>query len=52
MSWGALIEQLIAADMIRFGGAHQAGGGTILWAAVYLGLAGAAAVALFARRDL
>jgi ABC-2 type transport system permease protein len=35
-----------------FGGAQQAGAGTIVWAAVYLVLAGVAAVALFGRRDL
>ena len=45
------VEELIV-QLGPFGGAQQASGGTILWAAAYLALAGAAAVALFARRDL
>jgi Cu-processing system permease protein len=45
------VEEFIV-QLGPFGGAQQAGAGTILWAAVYLALAGAAAVALFARRDL
>jgi Cu-processing system permease protein len=35
-----------------FGGAQAAGAGLLLWAAAYTALAGGAAVALFARRDL
>ena len=45
------VEEFIV-QLGPFGGAQQAGAGTILWAGVYLALAGLAAVALFARRDL
>lgn len=41
-----------AVNLGPFGGAQQAGRGTLLWAAAYLALVGLAAVAAFSRRDL
>jgi hypothetical protein len=41
-----------AVQLGPFGGAQEGGRGLLLWAAVYLGLIGLAAVAAFARRDL